>query len=261
MIGQRFSQKKKQSQYTNNTTDNQRHHSLVVIISINYRMSPEWLSFIQQEMSKDYMVKLKAFIDSERQTKVVYPDSSLTFNSMALCPYERLKVVIIGDAPFTQDLNDGLAFSAKGIHTPEENKNIIYEAYKDHFKAFHKAENARQKLFPTNQLIEWAKQGVLLINSVYTCTNTDRNAHKNKGWETFNEALIYHLNDYNHPLVFIQKCQTSYISFINPRKHLVISGDDDKWCTKANDFIAKRDVPVTLQHLQLKINWMTKNLD
>ena len=225
-------------------------------------MNKEWLDFINAEMKKDYMVSLKSFIDSERQSNVVYPAANITFNHMNLCPYERLKVVIIGNAPFCENVNDGLAFSAFGHIHPEDNKNIIYEAFRDYFKAWNNTSEIKNKLYPTGQLTEWAKQGVLLVNSIYTCTDKDRFAHRDKGWETFNENLIEKLNDYHLPLVFINKCTIKdYTNKINPRKHLIINGNDANWCTKANDFIHKRNVPISQQHCQLKINWMTKSID
>ena len=220
-------------------------------------MQKQWLDFIQQEVTKDYMVELKKFMDSERATKVVYPDSNSVFTHMALCPYDRLKVVIIGDAPYNQNINDGLAFSCITNNPPEENKTLLYEAYKDYFKAWSSDSKVRQMLFPTNQLIEWAKQGVLLMNNIYTCNETDRFSHRNRGWETFNLASIDFLNQYHLPLVFVNKSSIDYRGRIQ-KKHLYLTSDEQKWCTKANDFIRARNVPVTEQHYQLKINWTTK---
>lgn len=220
-------------------------------------MSPEWLTFIQQEVTKDYMVELKSFLDSERATKKVFPDSSLTFNHMAFCPYDRLKVVIIGDAPYGQDINDGLAFSVRTNVAPEETKNLLYEAFRDYFKAWDTSAEVKHKLFPTNQLTEWAKQGVLLMNVTYTCTENDRFSHMARGWHTFNDALIDMLNQYHLPLVFVNKSNRDYSGRIQ-KKHLYLTSEEDKWCTKANDFIRKRNVPVAEQYHQIKINWTTK---
>jgi len=220
-------------------------------------MQKQWLDFIQQEVTKDYMVELKKFMDSERATKVVYPDSNSVFTHMALCPYDRLKVVIIGDAPYNQNINDGLAFSCITNNPPEENKTLLYEAYKDYFKAWSSDSKVRQMLFPTNQLTEWAKQGVLLMNVTYTCTEADRFAHMARGWHTFNDALIDMLNQYHLPLVFINKSNRDYRGGIQ-KKHLYLASDEEKWCTKANDFIRARNVPVTEQYHQLKINWTTQ---
>lgn len=223
-------------------------------------MNQQWIDFINQEISKDYMVELKKFIDSERATKKVFPDSNSTFAHMALCPYDRLKVVIIGDAPFTQDINDGLAFSCRSNVAPEENKNLLYEAFRDYFKAWDTSAEVKHRLFPTNQLTEWAKQGVLLMNNIYTCTEIDRFAHKNRGWEIFNLALIDLLNQYELPLVFVNKSSIDYRGRIQ-KKHLYLTSDETKWCTKANDFIRKLNVPVTEQYHQLKINWTTKQVN
>lgn len=223
-------------------------------------MNKEWLDFINEEISKDYMIKLKSFIDLERASNKVFPSSNLTFNHMNLCPYDRLKVVMIGNAPFDKDINDGLAFSCVGSSIyPEDNKNIIYEAFRDYFKAWGTSTEVKNKLFPTGELKEWAKQGVLLMNSVYTCVENNRYAHKNKGWEIFNENLISFLNNYHLPLVFINKSDYDYNCKINPRKHLIIK--DDKWCNKANDFIRDRKVPIVEQYLQLKINWTTRQIN
>ena len=228
----------------------------------NYRndrkvMQKQWLDFIQQEVAKDYMIELKSFLDSERATKKVFPDSNSTFNHMAFCPYDRLKVVIIGDAPYNQDINDGLAFSARTNIAPEETKNLLYEAFRDYFKAWDTSAEVKHKLFPTNQLTEWAKQGVLLMNNVYTCTENDRFSHMAKGWHTFNDTLMDFLNQYHLPLVFVNKSKYDYRGRIQ-KKHLYLTSEETKWCTLANDFIRKRNVPATEQYHQLKINWTTK---
>lgn len=225
-------------------------------------MSPEFLHIIQEEMAKDYMIELKSFISEDRKTKYVIPAPELIFNAFALCPYDRLKVVIIGDAPLLEPHYDGLAFSSKEVHPPNENANIIYDVYMDYFKGWQKSQGMpKNKIFPTNQLTEWAKQGVLLINSVYTCQSRDKNAHKDKGWETFNEVLISKLNEYPHGLVFIMKCERDYRKFINPKKHLILDAKEEKWATKANDFIFARKVHQREDYHKLKINWTTKKFD
>ncbi len=220
-------------------------------------MNKEWIDFINQEVQKDYMKNLKSFLDRERQSKSVYPDSNLTFNNLVHCPYDRLKVVIIGDAPFTQVGNDGLAFSFNGYNPPEETSTIIYEAFRDYFGAWPNNIEVRKKLFPTSSLLEWAKQGVLLLNMINTCTDQNRFAHKGMGWETFNIELLRFLNEYHLPLVIVNKTPENYKGLFQ-QKHLYLDNKEEKWCSKANDFIRARKVPVTEQHLQLKINWTTK---
>ena len=224
-------------------------------------MSPQWIDFINKEMSKPYMASLRSFISEERKTKPVYPAPDLLFSHMALCPFDRLKVIIIGNNPFPIDVNDGMAFSARGYHAPEENKNILYEAYKDFFHAYRNSSISKNVIFPTSQLHTWAKQGVLLLNMICTCTDGNAKAHAGKGWEQFNSALLDFLSDYPLPLVFINKSSYDIKPHINYRKHLILDAGEKKWCTLANDFISKRDVPATQQHLQFKINWTTKNLD
>lgn len=220
-------------------------------------MNKEWIDFINQEVQKDYMIKLKSFLDQERQSKSVYPDSNLTFNYLTNCPYDRLKVIIVGDAPFTQGGNDGMAFSFIGHNPPEENSNIIYEAFRDYFGAWPNNIEVRKKLFPTTSLLEWAKQGVLLLNMTNTCTDKDRFAHRGMGWESFNIALLKMLNEYHLPLVIINKSGYNIKDYFNPKKHLYLDSNEVKWCSKANDFIRARKVPAVEQHYQLKINWTT----
>lgn len=225
-------------------------------------MSPEFINFINQEVAKDYMVELKAFIGEERKTKYILPAPELLFNAFAICPYDRLKVVIIGDAPLLEPHYDGLAFSSRlSLKTaPDENKEIIYDVYMDYFKGWQKSQGMpKEKLFPTCQLTEWAKQGTLLINSSYTCPSRDRFAHNDKGWEKFNEELISLLNEYKYGLVFVMKCKYDYRKLINQKKHLILDAKEDKWSTKANEFILKRNVPLIEDYHKLRINWSTKN--
>lgn len=223
-------------------------------------MSPEFINIINQEMAKDYMADLRAFIQEERKTKYVLPAPELLFNAFALCPYDKLKVVIIGEAPLLEPHYDGLAFSSMGTlkSAPEENKEIIYDVYMDAFKGWQKSQGMpKEKIFSTCQLTAWARQGVLLINSAYTCPSRDKFAHKDKGWEIFNEVLISFLNDYKLPLVFVMKCNYDYGKLINKKKHLILDAKEEKWSTKANEFIKKRPVSVREQHHQLRINWTT----
>lgn len=203
----------------------------------------DWDEILAGEFEKDYYLKLREFLIEEYRTKVVYPEMNNIFNAIKLTPYENVKVVIIGQDPYHgRGQAHGLCFSVnKGVETPPSLKNIYKELKSD------------LKIEPPTHgcLIDWAKEGVLLLNTVLTVREGEANSHKGKGWEELTDRIIIELNKREKPIVFIlwgNNAKTKE-ALITSEKHLILksahpsplSAHNGFWgCkhfSKANEFL------------------------
>ena len=154
-----------------------------------------WNEILAEEMQKDYYQDLQAFVQKRRAEVRVFPDEKNVFNALELTPFESVKVVILGQDPYHGfGQAHGLSFSVqKGVPLPPSLKNIYKELQEDIGGEF-----------PTEgDLSHWAKQGVLLLNTVLTVEEGNANSHKGKGWERLTNRLIESLNELKHPVIFI----------------------------------------------------------
>lgn len=154
-----------------------------------------WDEILKGEFQKPYYLKLRQFLVEEYQTKTIYPHMNNIFNALKLTAYEEVKVVILGQDPYHgPNQAHGLSFSVQpGIKTPPSLLNM-YKELNDDLGCF----------IPNNgYLIPWAKQGVLLLNTVLTVREGEANSHRNKGWETFTDEIIKKLNERQKPIVFL----------------------------------------------------------
>jgi len=142
---------------------------------------PVWTQLLKDEMQKPYMKELQQFLIEERKHKKIYPASVDVFNAFKLTHYNEVRVVIIGQDPYhTPNTAHGLAFSSLGKTTPPSLANIFKEVKNEYIDA----------TFETNDLSCWAKQGVLLLNTVLTVEEGRASAHKDKGWEQYVGQVI-----------------------------------------------------------------------
>ena len=154
-----------------------------------------WNEILAEEMQKDYYQELQAFVEKRRAEVRVFPEEKNVFNALELTPFESVKVVILGQDPYHGfGQAHGLSFSVqKGTPLPPSLKNIYKELQEDIGGDF-----------PTEgDLSHWAKQGVLLLNTVLTVEEGNANSHKGMGWERLTNRLIESLNELNHPVIFI----------------------------------------------------------
>ena len=154
-----------------------------------------WYSLLEKEFNKDYFNEIKSFIKKEYKTKIIFPPAKLIFNAFNLTPVNKIKVVIIGQDPYHgEGQAHGLSFSVpQGIKIPPSLFNI-YKELKDDIN----------KIIPNHGFLEnWAKQGVLLLNSVLTVESGKANSHKNIGWEQFTESVIRILSNNKKNIVFL----------------------------------------------------------
>lgn len=158
-------------------------------------MMTTWNEILAEEIQKDYYQELQAFVQKRRAEVRVFPDEKNVFNALELTPFESVKVVILGQDPYHGfGQAHGLSFSVqKGIPLPPSLKNIYKELQED----------IGGELPTEGDLSHWAKQGVLLLNTVLTVEEGNANSHKGKGWERLTNRLIKSLNELKHPVIFI----------------------------------------------------------
>lgn len=155
----------------------------------------DWAKLLKGEFEKPYYQRLRAFLQEEYKTRVIYPDQNDIFNALHYTPYQDTKVVILGQDPYHgPGQAHGLSFSVKpGVKVPPSLQNIFKELHAD----------LGCPIPENGYLVKWAKQGVLLLNSVLTVRAGEPNSHKNLGWETFTDKVIETLNHRVEPVVFI----------------------------------------------------------
>jgi uracil-DNA glycosylase len=203
---------------------------------IKNNMSEEWEKHLTTEMQKDYFVKLRAFVKEEQRTKDILPPNNLIFNAFEQCPYWDLKVVIIGKEPYSQKgLDHGLAYSIQS-GSSDALFNILKEVRKDIFEQW---ETTRTVIHKTSNLTQWAKQGMLLLNSVLTVEKDRPESHKNKGWEEFTINTIKYINHHPNRVVFMLwgKFVEQFKEHIDQSRHLVLSASHPSSYTAQQGFI------------------------
>ena len=154
----------------------------------------KWNKILEKDFTSEYYKKIKEFILKEYQTKTIYPEYDDIFNCLKYTDYDEVKVVILGQDPYHEpNQAHGLAFSVnQNEPAPPSLRNIFKELFDD---TGTKREN--------NNLTDWAKQGVLLLNSILTVEKGNALAHKNIGWEIFTDNIISYLNNREDPVIFV----------------------------------------------------------
>lgn len=175
-----------------------------------------WDEILDKEFAQDYYKQLRDFLKEEYSTYQIYPDMYDIFNCFRLTPFDEVKVLILGQDPYHGvGQAHGCCFSVKdGIAQPPSLKNIFKELETD----------VNFKETKSGNLTAWAKQGVLLLNTVLTVRENQPRSHKNKGWETFTDNIIRVLNMHKTPIVFIlwgADAKTKKSIITNP-KHLIL---------------------------------------
>ncbi len=214
--------------------------------------------FIKRESSKEYYASLMEFVEEEYRSGEVFPPREKVFRALELTPPDKTRCVILGQDPY-HDLGQahGLAFSVNpGVKIPPSLNNI-YKELQDELGLY----------IPDNGCLEkWAKQGVLLLNTVLTVRAHEANSHKGKGWEKFTDEVIKEVNESDSPVVFMlwgKPAQTKKKLITNP-KHLVLETVHPSplsvyrgfWgCghfAKCNEFLKANNIP--------EIDWQIENI-
>lgn len=183
---------------------------------MNVKIDNSWREHIGAEFEKPYFSALTDFVRHEYTTTTCYPPGSLIFNAFNLCPFDRVKVVIIGQDPYHETGQaQGLSFSVpEGVPFPPSLQNIFKEIQLDLGKP----------MPPTGDLTRWAEQGVLLLNATLTVRAHQAASHQRHGWEQFTDAAIRALNAERENLVFILwgGYARSKAQLIDRSRHLVL---------------------------------------
>lgn len=220
---------------------------------MNVRIDESWRQILQPEFDKPYFELLTNFVRNAYRTTQCFPPAGQIFRAFDLCPFNRVRVVIIGQDPY-HDFNQahGLCFSVQdGVRVPPSLENIYKELNRD-----------LGKPIPTSgNLTHWAEQGVLLLNATLTVEAHCAGSHQGKGWEELTDAAIQALNNQRENVVFM--LWGSYAQrkgqFIDRRRHLVLTAVHPSPLSAYRGFIGcghfSQANAYLQQHGQTPINW------
>ena len=218
----------------------------------------DWMEVLRPEFSKGYYKELYSFVKQEYSTHVVYPPSEDIFNAFHDTPLSKVKVVILGQDPYHNvGQAHGLCFSVQlGTEIPPSLVNIYKELQDDLGCSI-----------PNNgYLTKWAKQGVLLLNTVLTVRAHQANSHQGKGWEQFTDAVIRAVNEKEEPVVFLlwgRPAQLKKSMLTNP-KHLILEAPHPSPLSAYRGFFGCRHFSKTNEFLAANgltpIDWQIENI-
>ena len=208
-----------------------------------------WDTILKEEYKKDYFKKLLEFVKGEYKKKTIYPKQNEVLNAFRYTDFENVKVVILGQDPYHgPNQAEGLSFSVSDeVLKPPSLQNIFKELESDLKIPFPEA----------NSLKPWAKQGVLLLNSVLTVEEHKPTSHAEKGWETFTDDVIKIINQKETPVVFIlwgSYARSKKNLITNPKHYIIESAHPSplsarngffgsKPFSKTNEFLRKNNIP------------------
>ena len=181
------------------------------------RLQKDWKQVLESEFQKAYWQELTEFVRTQYSETKVYPSAASIFRAFDLCPFDKVKVVIIGQDPYHgPNQANGLSFAVNdGISLPPSLQNIFKEIHND----------LGITPLPSGDLSRWANQGVLMLNAVLTVSAGNPASHKEKGWETFTTAAIKALNDKRENIVYLLWGKYAQVKgeIINRDKNLVLT--------------------------------------
>lgn len=194
----------------------------------------DWDTILEGEFEKDYYISLRNFLIGEYKTKVIFPSMHDIFNSLKYTAYQDVKAVILGQDPYHEpNQAHGLCFSVKkGVDKPPSLVNIFKELESD------------LGIAPPEHgyLEDWAKKGVLLLNTVLTVRIGQANSHKGKGWEIFTDQVIRLLNEREKPMAFLLwgANAKSKVDLITNKNHLILTAAHPSPLSAYNGFFGCR---------------------
>lgn len=217
------------------------------------RLDNEWDELLKVQFQKEYYLKLRLFLKQEYENYHIYPDMSNIFNALKYTSYNDVKAVILGQDPYHEvGQAHGLCFSVKkGVPKPPSLVNIFKELKED--LGISPPEHG--------ELTQWAKNGVMLLNTVLTVKEGQANSHKNKGWEIFTDNIVQLLNDRQKPMVFIlwgANAKEKLKLITNP-KHMILTAAHPSPLSAFNGFFGCRHFSKTNDFLhnigEKEISW------
>ena len=213
---------------------------------------------IEEESKKEYFKELQSFVDEEYKNKTVFPERKNIYASLENTPFDKVKVVIIGQDPYHGEGEaHGFAFSVKpGIKIPPSLKNIYKEL------------NAEYDCYIPNNgyLMKWAEQGVLLLNAVLTVEKDKPASHQEKGWETFTDRVIEEIDKKEEPVVFMLwgNFAKSKKALLKNKKHLVLESPHPSPFSARHGFFGNNHFKLANEYLSKNgikpIDWQIENI-
>ena len=183
---------------------------------VDVRIAEDWKEILSAEFSKPYFEELVAFVKQEYASGMVYPAGRNIFRAFDKCPFERLKVVIIGQDPYHgEGQANGLCFSVnEGVPFPPSLQNILKEVFDD----------VGKPVPASGELDRWAEQGVLMLNAVLTVRAHNAASHAGRGWERFTDAVVKAIAERKQGVVYM--LWGSYAqrkgAIANPKQNLIL---------------------------------------
>ncbi len=209
-------------------------------------MKPSWKKALEAEFEQTYFTELAAFVKDEYKSQSVYPPPKAMFRAFELTPFEKVKVVILGQDPYHgPGQANGLSFAVnEGVRNPPSLQNIFKELESDLGEPLETA---------SGDLSRWAEQGVLLLNATLTVRVGAAGSHQNKGWEQFTDAVIRTLSDKREHLVFILwgNYARQKGAHIDRAKHLVIESPHPSPFSAYNGFFGSKPFSKANAYLEM----------
>ena len=222
------------------------------------KLEESWKEVLEAEFDKEYMIKLRSFLQSQQEQKrLIYPENGLIFNAFKHTPFNKVKVVIIGQDPYHgANQAHGLSFSVqKGVPIPPSLQNIFKELQSEYLDF----------QFPKHgDLSSWADQGVLLLNATLTVEATKAGSHQKQGWEQFTDQVIQLLSEQRKGIVFLLwgKYAQAKAGLIDQNKHLVLMATHPSPFSAYNGFFGCNHFIKTNEFLEKNgekgIDWKVK---
>lgn len=189
-----------------------------IISAMDVKIEPSWKKALSSEFDQPYFKELSDFVRKEYTTSTIYPPPKFVFRAFELTPFDKVKVVILGQDPYHgKGQANGLCFAVnRGVRLPPSVQNIYKEINSD---------LGHPSRYLNGDLEEWARQGVLLLNATLTVSEKSPGSHQRRGWEQFTDAVIKTLSDQKENLIFI--LWGAYAqkkgAIIDSSRHLVIT--------------------------------------
>ena len=217
------------------------------------QLEASWQALLKDEIAKPYFHKLQTFITKEYQSQQCFPPQDKIFSAFAKCPFDKLKVVILGQDPYHgEGQANGLAFSVQeGIKIPPSLNNIFKEISAD----------LRQNPPKSGDLTRWATQGVLLLNATLTVRAHQAASHQNQGWEQFSDAVIAQIAAHKSQVAYLLwgSYAQKKADLINAQDNLILSSTHPSPLSAYRGFLGCRHFSKAneylIQHKKTAISW------